>query len=226
MAAVDATESKALANKFGIQVRFLLITRGKQPSFVLVICDRAVDVGSCRALWLHPTSRGLRVLRSLLEYPGLGVVSFYVVLCWTHVITFRLALSFRVLSELCFVLVCVQFDGGVCACTRVWCGRDCFISLTRLDRKRIIMVHRDPQKHQTAQPPLASPQGFPTIKVFGADKRSPTDYKGERTATAIVTGGMAAARDLVKSRQSGGAKKPSKDKKGEASGSKSKPDSG
>lgn len=47
-------------------------------------------------------------------------------------------------------------------------------------------------------------QGFPTIKIFGADKRKPTDFQGERSATAIVTGGMAAARDLVKSRQSGG----------------------
>lgn len=58
-------------------------------------------------------------------------------------------------------------------------------------------------------------QGFPSIKVFGADKRNPTDYKGERSATAIVTGGMAAARELVKSRQGGGAKKKTagKDKK-------------
>lgn len=55
------------------------------------------------------------------------------------------------------------------------------------------------------------PQGFPTIKVFGADKRNPTDYKGERSATEIVKGGMAAARDLVKSRQGGGAKKKPKD---------------
>lgn len=62
-------------------------------------------------------------------------------------------------------------------------------------------------------------QGFPSIKVFGADKRNPTDYKGERSATAIVTGGMAAARDLVKSRQGGGAKKKSgKDKDKKADG--------
>eukprot|EP00904_Undaria_pinnatifida_P007296 jgi/Undpi1/3697/HiC_scaffold_16.g07067.m1 len=67
-------------------------------------------------------------------------------------------------------------------------------------------------------------QGFPTIKVFGADKRNPTDYKGERTATAIVTGGMAAARDLVKSRQ-GGAKK-AKDTKPEKRGADKKQDTG
>ncbi|CBJ34161.1 conserved unknown protein [Ectocarpus siliculosus] len=65
--------------------------------------------------------------------------------------------------------------------------------------------------------------GFPSIKVFGADKRNPTDFNGERTTTAIVTGGMAAARDLVKSRQGGGAKKkPSatKDRKADSGGSK------
>eukprot|EP00752_Nemacystus_decipiens_P009328 g8336.t1 len=63
--------------------------------------------------------------------------------------------------------------------------------------------------------------GFPSIKIFGADKRNPTDYKGERSATAIVTGGMAAARDLVKSRQGGGAKKKSsKDKKADGGSGK------
>lgn len=72
--------------------------------------------------------------------------------------------------------------------------------------------------------PVLSRQGFPTIKVFGADKRNPTDYKGERTATAIVTGGMAAARDLVKSRQ-GGAKK-AKDTKPEKRGADKKQDTG
>jgi protein disulfide-isomerase A6 len=42
----------------------------------------------------------------------------------------------------------------------------------------------------TAAQSLASKyqiQGFPTIKIFGADKKSPTDYQGERTADAIVT---------------------------------------
>ncbi len=29
-------------------------------------------------------------------------------------------------------------------------------------------------------------QGFPTIKIFGTNKRSPTNYQGGRTADAIV----------------------------------------
>jgi Thioredoxin len=33
-------------------------------------------------------------------------------------------------------------------------------------------------------------KGFPTIKVFGSDKQSPTDYRGERTAEAIVAEGL------------------------------------
>ena len=66
------------------------------------------------------------------------------------------------------------------------------------------LSHPSPALPHPTPPP---PQGFPTIKVFGADKRNPTDYKGERSATAIVTGGMAAARELVKLRQGGGSKK-------------------
>lgn len=29
-------------------------------------------------------------------------------------------------------------------------------------------------------------QGFPTLKIFGVDKRSPSDYQGQRTADAII----------------------------------------
>ncbi|CAM9315955.1 unnamed protein product, partial [Sphacelaria rigidula] len=50
----------------------------------------------------------------------------------------------------------------------------------------------------------ANTQGFPSIKIFGADKRKPTDYMGQRSASDIVKGGMAAARELVKSREAGG----------------------
>ncbi|KAG5176388.1 protein disulfide isomerase family [Tribonema minus] len=49
-------------------------------------------------------------------------------------------------------------------------------------------------------------QGYPTIKVFGADKRAPTDYAGPRTTDAIVTDAMATARRMVKDRQTGKAK--------------------
>jgi len=33
-------------------------------------------------------------------------------------------------------------------------------------------------------------KGFPTIKVFGADKKNPIDYQGQRTADAIIAESM------------------------------------
>jgi protein disulfide-isomerase A6 len=69
-------------------------------------------------------------------------------------------------------------------------------------------------------------QGFPTLKVFGADKRNPTDYQGERTASGIISEAMKQTTSLVKSRTSGGAsgsKKSDKKTKGsKSSGSGSK----
>ncbi|GFO12564.1 protein disulfide-isomerase a6 [Plakobranchus ocellatus] len=47
-------------------------------------------------------------------------------------------------------------------------------------------------------------QGFPTIKVFGADKFKPTDYQGPRQAQGIVESALSAASTMVKSRLSGG----------------------
>jgi protein disulfide-isomerase A6 len=46
-------------------------------------------------------------------------------------------------------------------------------------------------------------QGFPTLKVFGADKKKPVDYQGQRTSDAIVAEGMRAANQLVKDRKKG-----------------------
>jgi len=46
-------------------------------------------------------------------------------------------------------------------------------------------------------------QGFPTIKVFGRDKKKPTDFNGQRTAQGIVDAGLAAAQKLVKEQLSG-----------------------
>ncbi|XP_036398209.1 protein disulfide-isomerase A6 [Megalops cyprinoides] len=46
-------------------------------------------------------------------------------------------------------------------------------------------------------------RGFPTIKVFGANKNKPEDYQGGRTSQAIVDGAMNALRSLVKERLSG-----------------------
>jgi protein disulfide-isomerase A6 len=46
-------------------------------------------------------------------------------------------------------------------------------------------------------------QGFPSLKVFGADKKSPVDYQGQRTADAIIAETMKMANKLVRDRKSG-----------------------
>jgi len=46
-------------------------------------------------------------------------------------------------------------------------------------------------------------QGFPTIKVFGRDKKKPEDFRGNRNAQGIVDAGIAAAQKLVKEQLSG-----------------------
>ncbi|KAM9355185.1 protein disulfide-isomerase A6 [Pholidichthys leucotaenia] len=46
-------------------------------------------------------------------------------------------------------------------------------------------------------------RGFPTIKVFGANKNKPEEYQGGRSSQAIVDGAMSALRALVKDRLAG-----------------------
>jgi len=46
-------------------------------------------------------------------------------------------------------------------------------------------------------------QGFPTIKVFGANKKKPEDYNGQRTAQGFVDAGLAAAKKLVQAQLGG-----------------------
>lgn len=46
-------------------------------------------------------------------------------------------------------------------------------------------------------------QGYPTLKLFGADKKKPSDYQGQRTGDAIVTECMKATNQLVKDRKAG-----------------------
>jgi len=46
-------------------------------------------------------------------------------------------------------------------------------------------------------------QGFPTIKVFGGDKSKPTDYNGQRSASAIVEEAARLARTMIQDRMSG-----------------------
>jgi protein disulfide-isomerase A6 len=63
-------------------------------------------------------------------------------------------------------------------------------------------------------------KGFPSIKVFGADKKAPSDFQGQRTADAIITEAMKQANNLVKSRK-GGDKASSSGSKSEGTKKKS-----
>ncbi|TMW51263.1 hypothetical protein DOY81_003649 [Sarcophaga bullata] len=47
-------------------------------------------------------------------------------------------------------------------------------------------------------------RGFPTIKIFGVNKRSPTDYNGQRTAKAIAEAALAEAKKKVQAAFGGG----------------------
>ena len=62
-------------------------------------------------------------------------------------------------------------------------------------------------------------KGFPTLKIFGYNKKAPTDYQGERKADAIITAGVKAVGDMVKSRTGKGGKKDKKSSSGKKSGS-------
>lgn len=46
-------------------------------------------------------------------------------------------------------------------------------------------------------------QGFPTIKIFGADKKKPVDYQGQRTSGAMVQEAMKQVNNLIKERTGG-----------------------
>jgi len=46
-------------------------------------------------------------------------------------------------------------------------------------------------------------QGFPTIKIFGANKKKPEDYNGQRTAQGFIDAGLAAAKKLVNAQLGG-----------------------
>lgn len=46
-------------------------------------------------------------------------------------------------------------------------------------------------------------RGFPTIKIFGANKRTPSDYNGQRTAQAIADAALAEAKSKVSAKLSG-----------------------
>lgn len=46
-------------------------------------------------------------------------------------------------------------------------------------------------------------QGFPTIKIFGLDKKKPEDFNGQRSAQSIVDAALKAAKDKVNAQFSG-----------------------
>lgn len=46
-------------------------------------------------------------------------------------------------------------------------------------------------------------RGYPTIKIFGANKQKPEDYNGARSAQGLVDGALSAARSKVNAQLSG-----------------------
>ncbi|NXS73522.1 PDIA6 isomerase, partial [Pandion haliaetus] len=60
----------------------------------------------------------------------------------------------------------------------------------------------DADKHQSLGGQYGV-RGFPTIKIFGANKNKAEDYQGGRTSDAIVDAALSALRSLVKDRLSG-----------------------
>jgi len=61
-------------------------------------------------------------------------------------------------------------------------------------------------------------QGFPTIKIFGANKKSPTDYQGERNAKSIIAAAMKEVQKLVDGRSGGSSSSSSSSSSGSGSG--------
>lgn len=81
----------------------------------------------------------------------------------------------------------------------------------------------DMTAHQSVGAPY-NIQGFPTIKIFGANKQSPQDYQGQRTAQGIVDSAFSQLKSIVNERLTGksgggggssgsGGKKPTGDSK-------------
>lgn len=61
----------------------------------------------------------------------------------------------------------------------------------------------DMTQHQAAGAPY-NVKGFPTLKVFGANKAKPSDYNGARSANAFVDAALAEVKKIVQSRLGGG----------------------
>lgn len=68
----------------------------------------------------------------------------------------------------------------------------------------------DMDQHQSVGAPY-NVRGFPTLKVFGLNKQSPSEYQGQRNAQGIMDAALAEVKKLVNARLSGkssGGKKP------------------
>ena len=81
---------------------------------------------------------------------------------------------------------------------------------------KIGAVEADKEKELSAKYNI---QGFPTVKFFGANKNSPTDYNGGRTAQAVVDFMFEKAKKITNSRL-GGSSSGSSQKSSSSSGSK------
>lgn len=75
----------------------------------------------------------------------------------------------------------------------------------------------DMTQHQSVGGPYGV-QGFPTIKIFGYDKKKPIDYKGARNADAFVDEAFKQLRKMTKDKASGGKSSGSGGKKSSGSG--------
>lgn len=54
-------------------------------------------------------------------------------------------------------------------------------------------------------------QGFPTVKIFGANKNKPEDYNGARTAQGLVSAALSAVKAKVNAKLDGKADGSSSD---------------
>uniref|UniRef100_A0A7E4VP93 Protein disulfide-isomerase A6 homolog n=1 Tax=Panagrellus redivivus TaxID=6233 RepID=A0A7E4VP93_PANRE len=77
----------------------------------------------------------------------------------------------------------------------------------------------DMTQHQSVGAPY-NVQGFPTIKIFGLDKQKPTDFRGGRTADALVHSIVSAIQDAANARLKGKSSGGSSKSSGSGSGGK------
>lgn len=88
-----------------------------------------------------------------------------------------------------------------------WCGhcqqlKPEYIKLASALKGIVKVAAVNADDHKTL-PGQYGVRGFPTIKIFGANKRSPIDYNGQRTAQAIADAALAEAKAKVSAKLSG-----------------------